>query len=267
MPIIPQLAALAAPLAALGALGALGALAAGCYAPRIAPGGACTTACPGDLECVGGVCVDMAMAPDGDPSLVAHWRFDDPPEDGALDSSGRGHDATCDECPEPVPGRLGGGYRFDATFEEILVVPDHPDFRGAYTIAAWIYAESTPEQIAILSKPFGTGTGNAWQLEVLPDDRISLSGGVPHSVRSPGPLAPGEWHHVVGSWDGTAKALFIDGALVGQGAAIVEYDDHAVYLGGDQNSGVEVLHWDGVLDDLRVYNRALSAAEIQELAR
>lgn len=262
MPVAVRLAVLAAPAALLAVLAVL---VAGCYAPRIEPGGACEAACPGDLECIGGVCVDMATA--ADPSLVAHWRFDDPPEDGALDSSGRGHHATCDRCPELVAGMRGGGYRFDASFDEILVVPDHPDFRGEYTIAAWIYAESTIRQIAILSKPFGSGTGNTWQLELLEDGFVSLSGGSPHSLTSPGALAPGAWHHVAGRWDGTEKELFIDGVEVDEVDATVEYDGHAIYLGGDQNTGDEVLHWDGVLDDLRIYNRALSDSEIAELAQ
>jgi hypothetical protein len=240
------------------------ALAAGCYAPEIAPGGACAAACPGDLTCVEGVCVDMAV--EGDPTLVAHWRFDDDPVDGALDSSGRGHDAACDACPEPVAGRLGGAYLFDATDDQILIVADHPDFRGPYTIAAWIQADGTHDQIALLSKPFGGSAGNSWQLEVLDDDRVSLSGGSPHTLASPGDITTDAWHHLAGTWDGATKRLYIDGEVVAEEDAGVEYDGHAIYLGGDQNSGAEVLFWDGVLDDLRVYRRALSGAEIAALA-
>ena len=241
----------------------LAALAAGCYAPDLGAGGACTTACPGDLTCIEGVCVDVAGG--GDPSLVAHWQFDDDPGDGARDSSGRGHDAACDACPRLVAGRLGGAYLFDASDDEILVVPDHPDFRGPYTIAAWVYADATHDQIALLSKPFGSGSGNSWQLEVLDDDRVSLSGGSLHSLQSPDVLPAEEWHHVAGTWDGTTKRLFIDGALVAVADAGVEYDDHAVYLGGDQNAGTEVLHWDGILDDLRVYRRVLTDGEVEAL--
>ncbi len=242
-------------------------LAAGCYAPEIRPGGACTTACPGDLTCVQGVCRDMVPGGDELPP-IAHWKFDDPPDDadGALDSSGRGHDATCRACPSLVPGRIGGGYRFTAALEQILVVPDHPDFRGFYTISAWVFAEPTLDQIAILSKPFGDGTGNSWQLEVLEDDLVSLSGGSPHSLRSSNIIPPGEWHHLAGRFDGTEKELFIDGEEIDEVDATVDYDGHAIYLGGDQNNGDEVLHWDGVLDDLRVYNRALSDDEIEALA-
>lgn len=248
---------------------AAGCYAPGCYAPAIEAGGACTTACPGGLACVDGICV--AAGGDGggggDPSLVAHWRFDDPPENGALDSSGRGHHAACTACPELVDGRIGGGYYFDASDEQILVVPDHPDFRGPYTIAAWVFVDSTHDQIALLSKPFGNGTGNSWQLEVLDDNRVSLSGGDPHSLDSPDELPEEAWHHLAGTWDGATKRLFIDGAPVAERAAKVEYDAHSIYLGGDQNGGDEVLHWDGVLDELRVYNRVLSDAELAALAR
>lgn len=244
-------------------------LAAGCYAPRIEPGSACTTVCPGSLVCVEGTCVIEDEGPDLSRSLVAHWRFDDDPEDGALDSSGRGHHATCVECPELVAGRIGGGYEFDAIFEELLVVPDHPDFRGLYTIAAWVYTESAGEgeQMAILSKPFGAGTGNSWQLEVLGDGSVSLSGGEPHSLESFDALSPGEWHHIAGRFDGVEKELFIDGREADEVDATVEYDGHAIYIGGDQNNGGEVLHWDGVIDDVRIYSRALEDAEIEALAQ
>lgn len=243
---------------------AIVALAAGCYAPEVPAGGRCTAACPLGQVCIGDTCVDEA---DADESLVAHWRFDDPPGDGALDSSGRGHHARCTACPELVAGRIGGGYRFVAARGQILVVPDHPDFRGDFTIAAWIWAEPTPDQIAILSKPFGSGTGNSWQLEVLGDDHVSLSGGSPHSLRSPGAITPGRWHHVAGTYNGTEKELFIDGVEVDEVDVDLEYDGHDIYLGGDQNGGVEVLHWDGILDDLRVYSRELSTEQIAALAR
>jgi hypothetical protein len=263
-PAAAQLVALAAGLAAPEVLAAPAAVAAvaGCYAPRIEPGSACSIACPGDLACVDGACEKVAR----DPSLIAHWRFDDPAEDGVLDSSGRGHHGTCSACPELVPAVHGGGYRFTAARRQIIVVPDAPDFRGVYTITAWIRPTPTAEQKALMSKPFGDGIGNSWQLEVLGDDRVSLSGGSPHSLASPDPIAPGEWHHLAGSWDGHEKELFIDGDKVAEVDATLEYDGHAIYLGGDQNGGEEVLHWDGVLDDLRVYDRELSNSEIGDLA-
>src|SRR5262245_46238542 len=143
----------------------------GCYAPSYAPGGPCTTACPGDLVCLDNVCVvpgtqhdpDAAIAvdatggnvtvdapqgdgPPGDPSLIAHWTFDGSPTDGTVhDRSGNGHDGTCvaPACPVLVAGKIGGGYRFDLAVPQYIVVPDSTAFRGNFTIAGWIYTSNS----------------------------------------------------------------------------------------------------------------------------
>lgn len=273
-------------------------LAPGCYAPNAAPGGPCSAdgRCPSELACEHGVCVvagtgtqlDAAAidapivmvdapvapidappdaAPQVDPTLMAHWKFDDSPTNGALDSTGRGHTATCIACPAVVTGKVGNAYRFDPVLSQFLRVPDHPDFRGVFTIAAWIVGDNTANQIAIMSKPVGTSTGNSWQLELLTDDDVSFSGGSNHTLEGGVTLAPQTWHHVAGSWDGTTKRLYVDGVLVGSSSSSITYDTQPVVLGGDDNAGAPALPWDGVLDELRVYSRVLTLAEIQALAQ
>jgi len=203
-----------------------------------------------------------------DASLVAHWKFDDAPENGAFDSSGRGHTAACvGACPMVVAGKHGNGYRFDDALDHALLVPDHPDFRGPFTIAAWMLADRVDRSQAILSKPHGTGNGNSWQLEIVgASSLLSFSGGSPHSLDSTSITVPGTWYHVAGAWDGATKRLYVNGALVVTRVSEILYDNYPIVLGGDVNTGVPALHWDGILDDLRIYNRALSLAEIQALA-
>lgn len=273
-------------------------LVAGCYAPQYAPGGPCTTTCPGDLECVQNTCVvpgttvarDAAIDPDTgdvdidaatvtldapppsdgappDPALIAHWKFDDDPTDGVLDSTGNGHTGTCTACPTLVTGIEGNGYRFDPAQDEHVRVDDSLAFRGPFTITAWMYTDNTTQQIAVMSKPFGTGTGNSWQLENLDDDRVSFSGGSVHSLVSTDSVPQMTWVHVAGTWDGTTKQLYIDGVLARSGTSQISYDTHDLYLGADENNGSLALPFDGVLDDLRVYSRPLSAQEIAALAQ
>jgi hypothetical protein len=268
---------------------------AGCFDPRVSPGGACGPGdrCPAGLECVAGTCelsgtlagadasVDApaqddppdarpdarpdASAPDAfvDPSLIAHWAFDDEPGDGALDSSGHGHTATCTNCPLVVPGLLGMGYRFDAV-NDALVVEDSMEFRGDVTIALWARPDATTNQIAALSKVYSGG--NTWQLELMPSDRWSFSGGSVHYLEGGPVTTPQTWHHVAGTWDGTTKRLYVDGVMVTSVAATLTYDTGDIVLGADINGGAFALFWDGVLDDVRVYDRALDAAEIAALA-
>jgi hypothetical protein len=75
------------------------------------------------------------------------------------------------------------------------------------------------------------------------------------------------WVHIAGTWDGTTKRLYIDGVLARSGTSQISYDTHDLYLGADENNGSLALPFDGVLDDLRVYSRALSLQEIAALAQ
>lgn len=265
----------------------------GCYAPKVSPGAPCSTegTCPGGLVCVDDRCVtpgtpaadapqrdaptDVAVdaavdaAPDAfvDLTLIAHWQFDDTPSNGALDSTGHGHTAACaTACPTLVAGKVGMAYHFDAATQQALTVADSSAFRGNVTISAWMYAD-TAAGGAIMSKPVGTGTDNSWQLEQLDTGPVSFSGGSVHYLDSPTPIAPGAWHHVAGTWDGTTKRLYVDGAMVASVAATLSYDTHLVYLGADQNTGTTVLYWNGALDDVRIYDRVLGDSEIAALAQ
>ncbi len=190
--------------------------------------------------------------------------------DKRIDNTGRGHDATCvTACPALVAGKIGNGYDFIATSNHALTVPDSLDFRGTFTVAAWMNARMLgANNLSVLAKAVGVDTSNSWQLEIVGTSRkLSFTGGSQHYLESPAVISLGAWHHVAGTWDGTTKRLYVDGALVSSIASTVTYDRHAVYLGADENNGVLALPFDGVLDDLRVYNRALPAAELAALAK
>lgn len=272
---------------------------AGCYSPHASPGAPCATGdvCPSGLSCINGLCVlpgtqviddaprdnsppidspvhvDAHVFEDAPPDalpngLIAWWKFDDDPADGALDSTGHGHTGTCiGTCPTLVAGKVGMAYAFDATQSEALVVPDSNDFRGNVTIAAWFNASSSTASLSMLAKPVSTGTDDSWQLEVLSPPQVSFSGGSTHYLDSPNPVTLQAWHHAAGTWDGTTKRLYIDGVEVANVASTSSYDTHVVYLGADNNNGTTVLYFSGMLDDLRVYSRALSASEIAALAQ
>lgn len=214
------------------------------------------------------VTTTLDAPPDADVSgLVAHWTFDDDPADGALDSTGHGHLATCQgACPTLVTGKIGGGYHFDPAASQNLVVPDDPAFRGNFTVAAWFLADAGETSGSMMAKPVGTGSENTWQLELHGAGIVSLSGGTVHYLDSPA-LTQGVWHHAAGTWDGTTKRLYIDGVEVSSVASTSSYDNHELLLGADQNGGTTALYWAGTLDDLRIYDRALSADEIAALAQ
>ena len=84
-------------------------------------------------------------------------------------------------------------------------------------------------------------------------------------------LTPGQWHHIIGTWDkntpGDNIFLYVDGAP-GDGGPVgttaIAPTTLPVYMGGDPGSGYSPYEFAGVLDELRIYNRAISATEAQE---
>ena len=76
------------------------------------------------------------------------------------------------------------------------------------------------------------------------------------------------WTHVAAVWDGAAMMLYKNGVEIGsleKGGVLSTNSDASVAI-GNQPVGTEARPWDGLIDDVRLYDRGLSADEILELA-
>jgi uncharacterized protein len=84
-------------------------------------------------------------------------------------------------------------------------------------------------------------------------------------VNAPTALPVGAWTHVVGTYDGTTMSLYVNGLKVGSNSTVTFgytlSDGPSQRIGIAPGSGF----WDGRIDDVRLYNRALSAAEVMQL--
>jgi hypothetical protein len=230
-----------------------------------APGWSCG---PDDV-CVEGD-LDAGIGPDGSVTggLVAWYPFDDLADGVVTDATGRGHEGACPAgCPEPTTGPLGVAAQFDGSGRYVRV-PYTPDFRteAGFTIAVWFRFDGT-ESGAMVSKPYGPAT-NTWLLFVLrtPASTFDVAFETPPSatLSAPAPVI-GTWHHLAGSWDGTTKRLYLDGAMVGELPTSVAFDLDDVLIGADLDADV-VIPFVGALDDVRIYDRALSTDELVLLA-
>ena len=84
---------------------------------------------------------------------------------------------------------------------------------------------------------------------------------------SSGDLMPAAWIHVAATWDGSTMRLYKDGVPVGSKAknGILDTNGDVEVAIGNQPTGAGNKPFDGLIDDLRIYNVALSQSEIQEL--
>lgn len=214
-----------------------------------------------------------AMMVDALPSsLVAWYRFEDELTDlKSTDATGQ-HHATCvGPCPNPSTGHIGSAVDFQGTNSDGLEVPDHPDLRvTTLTIAVWARHQTGGGFAAAISKPLGATTANSFQIDIddLGVPRFNTHDGSGTS-RVVGPtMMPNVWTHLAGTHDGVRMRFYVNATEVDTMLApLAAYDTQSVFLGADRNGGSSAESFDGSLDDIRIYNVALSQAEIAVLAQ
>ena len=190
--------------------------------------------------------------------LVGWWRFDEGSGTVANDSSGYGNDGTLNGDPLWAVGMLGGALEFDGT-DDYIEVPDNESFQlwERFTLAAWIYqVESSSSRII---DKIGAGTANGPHLDTHPGTKLRSCSGTCISTTSDHTLE--EWHHVAVTFDEGDVKLYVDGSLEAGGSAPSPLAGNSLSLRIGADSDGQSLFY-GLIDDARVYNRALTEAEI-----
>ena len=160
-------------------------------------------------------------------------------------------------------GLAGAAYSGNGDFINLNGNRPISGVQNAFTVSAWFRANNANlGNIFVHRAPFrDVVLGKAQDGRVLWD--VHDNTGLLHILQSQ-PLPFGQWIHAVGTYDGTTQRLFVDGALVAssQWTGIVDWD--ANYLGdgiAGQPSDTSY-RFDGTIDDLRIYTRALSGSEL-----
>ena len=194
--------------------------------------------------------------------LVAAYGFEEGTGTATGDASGRGNDGTL-QGPAWASGHTGGGLSFDGSNDLVTVADDASlDLSSQATLEAWVRpTSSTKGQAAALVKE-GT-SGPVYALHSSGSGR-RVSGSVATSglVEATGPrLQTGQWAHIAVTYDGATVRLYVDGQAVGSRSTsgLITTSDGALRIGGTTLANE---YFGGTVDDVRVYNRALSASEI-----
>ena len=195
--------------------------------------------------------------------LVGYWTFDgkDIGSSGivAKDSSGNNNHGTLTNGPLQVAGKVGQALNFDGVND---LVNTGSEFIGtsALTISVWVYRENAGGTQRIVSN-------NKTILSTNTVGRMLFtSSGATAATSGNNCANVGKWTHVAVTRDASGDATFYcDGAQYGtpnQTSGTPAAGTENVYI-GNRGSGTEP--WDGPLDEVRIYNRILSAAEITKL--
>ena len=200
---------------------------------------------------------------------LAHWKLDEPPGSStAADSSGNGFTGTVNGSPvfEPSGGRDGGCLTFSAAAANQYVATGRSLLGSvcAFTIAVWVKPAS-----------FGSRRGICGQNDCvefgLDNNSVYVwcaSGG---SVTAQYPYSAGEWHHVAVVGSGADLRVYLDGVLAATGGSATTYygvqsaNPNPFNIGGGGIYDATGNWFDGSLDDIRVYDRALAPGEVADL--
>lgn len=198
--------------------------------------------------------------------LTAHWRFDEASGSQAVDASGNNYNGQLqgtDFGAASVPGVYGTAVQFDGSDD--FVNAGNVPIEGFFSFAAWVKPADQAAFRCFASK-FGGPANTFWFGQR--DNHVMRLGVFPsvfeRAMNGTTPLEIDEWTHVVATYDGKFMRLYLDGVLHGTSA------DHRYPLRlkvGDlllaqRNNG---LFYNGAMDDARLYNYAVTEAEIARM--
>ncbi|MFO0701157.1 MAG: LamG-like jellyroll fold domain-containing protein [Nitrospira sp.] len=198
--------------------------------------------------------------------LVAAYGFNEGAGTTAADTSGTSSAATLTNVAWTAQGKYGTGLTFDGTSSYGQVPPPATPLRltTAMTVEVWMNATTLATGWhTLLSRQVGTGGADSWGLFTR-GTTVEFWTNSTDFIAAP--VTSGTWTHVAGVLDGTAVRLYVNGTLVATGTTTVPIpnDDNEVVMGASSNGNPLISEFfNGTLDEIRVYNRALSQAEIQ----
>jgi len=192
-----------------------------------------------------------------DPTLVAHWAFDETEGTVAKNSAG-GQDAALVGSPvwQPAGGQVGGALAFDGIKDFGFATVTLNSLGRPFSALAWVKG-GAPGEVVLAEQ-----NGRNW---LLVD---SATGCLATALNSPGRpgavltslavITDGQWHRIAVVWDGTYRMLYVDEKEVARDAVpALELSSVRLVLGGGSNLA-PVSFWSGVIDDIRIYSRAVN---------
>ncbi|MCH8120514.1 MAG: hypothetical protein IIC00_12390 [Planctomycetes bacterium] len=212
------------------------------------------------------------------PNLVGWWKLDDDGPDIAIDYSGYHNYGFYNGVPQFAAGNDGDALDLDGNVHVVLGDMNFGDATD-FSVAIWINTTGWQDDAAIISnKDWNSGGNTGWVIAGEAGGSGSwqwnwnVSGGSRADYDPPGPtLSNGEWNHlcVTHDRDGMAKfyfnGLFQDERDISGSTGSID-SGYPTVIGTDGAEGAVWKAWFvGLLDDARIYNIALSEAEVREI--
>jgi len=199
--------------------------------------------------------------------LVGWWPFNG----NANDESGNGNNGTVNEAilTNDRFGNANKAYSFDGISDYIDCGNSNSvNILGDITISAWIYTNNFNIDHGIVSKSGLYDLVLSAPFTQPPLDKLRFEADSAPFLFS-NPIQSNQWFHVVATYSSTnGKSIYLNGTLFAfdpQVGVFTSNNSFNLYLGSHQPFAVDYWSWDGKLDDIGIWNRALTEQEITNL--
>ncbi len=196
-----------------------------------------------------------------DPSLIGWWKLDEGSGTIAYDSSGNGIDGAFTGDPQWVDGVIGGALQFDGIDDGVDT--GYTEDLTLFTVACWVISPASPG-----NSWGGDPVGRQFNFMMAWNREDDFRGGVLAHIggwksASYEPLEADTWYHLTGTYDGEALKAYRDGVLITSTPAsgLPRSESRSLKIG----RGLATF-FTGIVDDVYIYDRALTDAEIANLA-
>jgi len=203
--------------------------------------------------------------------LVAWYRFDD---GTCKDSSAYGNHGVVQSATTVISDRLSqdkdAAFRFGSN-GEITISAVNPRLVGnqPFSISLWTKpfgTRYTKNNSGVLVSIGGDNENSASGLFVKGDSNLLTFVNPNPSVTSAAGLNPNQWHHVVATYDGKEMSLYVNNVLDGKAASSINLgESNTIRIGYWRDQNRQWYHYEGLIDEVMIYNRPLSSGEASTL--
>ncbi len=213
----------------------------------------------------------MARNIDLSEGLVAYYPFDG----SGNDVSGNCNHGTLQGGVTFAPGRNGMAAQFDGVNDYVSVANNSGlDLTNTFTLSAWIFQKGAQARGYRIVDKCPAGIADGWTFDTYGNNsggrrlRLQAVDLTDHNVVGSTDYTLLAWHHVVATVSETIGKVYMDGCLDGEGlVGKIPSNNLDIFIGSPHpyNGTGFVEFFNGLIDDVRIYNRTLSAAEVEEL--
>jgi hypothetical protein len=211
----------------------------------------------------------MPDIPIVDANLVGWWTFDEGQGAVALDWSGHGNHGTLNGDPQWVGGYDGNALEFNG--RSTVLPGTGPALSGTtdFSVCAWIRKSATSAGVIIQQR--NGGYNGEYRFMVNGSGQLDLmvygDGDYQYTFSTATTVNDGNWHHATAVRQGSNGYIYVDGSLAASDSGTVRNLDSTIQVGIGADIRDSINYFNGVIDDVRLYDKALTVLDIKQAMR